>query len=72
MAAVWLITGKIYLVGGNDGTNALKTLEVYDPEADSWTVKSEMPTARFGLAAVVLNGKILPVGAEQQSLLQHC
>ncbi|HEX3045487.1 MAG TPA: kelch repeat-containing protein [Bacillota bacterium] len=61
--AVVAYEGKIYVLGGNDGTNALNTFEVYDPAADSWTViPNPMPTARYGLAAVVLNGKIYAMG----------
>ena len=45
--------------------------EVYDPERNSWTVDSPMPTARHGLAAVAEGGKIYVIGGgPKQGLAQ--
>ena len=32
------------------------------PKRDSWTKKADMPTARMGLAAAVVGGKIYAIG----------
>ncbi|MCL6589590.1 MAG: hypothetical protein K6U80_06515 [Firmicutes bacterium] len=67
--AVAAYEGKIYVLGGYDGANALNTFEVYDPATDSWTVKNNpMPTARYGLAVVALNGKIYAMGGRNGNL----
>jgi hypothetical protein len=34
----------------------------YDPATESWTKRADMPTARFGLSACVVDGKIYAVG----------
>ena len=38
--------GKIYAIGGYDGTNALATNEVYDAVANTWSTKASLGTAR--------------------------
>jgi hypothetical protein len=32
--------GKAYAIGGNDGTRDLKTVEVYDPQLNTWSILS--------------------------------
>jgi len=60
------IGGKLYVVGGYEGTPSgrgiLSTLEVYDPVTDTWTTKRSMPTARYALAAAEIGGKLYVVG----------
>lgn len=34
--------GKLWAIGGYDGESNLSTVEVYDPEADSWTFVASM------------------------------
>ena len=38
------------------------TVEEYDPNTDTWTVKAPMPTARQSLGAALANGKIYAIG----------
>jgi len=64
-----VVNGKIYTIGGGEtsggnysGTTALSTVEEYDPATDTWTAKSEMPTARFGHSASVVDGRIYVFG----------
>ena len=55
--------GKIYCFGGDDGSQPMKNVEMYDPNTDTWTdLGSIMPEALSGLAAVKYNGKILIIG----------
>ncbi len=59
-----MVSGKIYVIGGThvwpDG--ALSTVEEYNPAANAWTKKADMPTARINLAASTVNGKIYAIG----------
>ena len=62
--AVAACNGKIYVIGGGlnpQTTNApvaLANNEVYDPETDSWETMTPMPTARWGIVAETVGGKI--------------
>ena len=56
------IAGKIYVVGGTDGSSTLNTLEVYDPATNQWTARAGVPTARYSHIAVGINGKLYVTG----------
>ena len=62
------LDGKIYVIGGSphkgtwQGTYAIDSVEVYDPDLDSWGTKSGMQTARMELGVCVVNGKIYALG----------
>ncbi len=55
--------GKFYAIGGIASSpccSALGVNEEYDPSTDTWTTKTNMPTARKQLVvATGLNGKIV-------------
>jgi hypothetical protein len=56
-----VVNGKIYVVGGYFfGTYLVSSnvLEVYDPETDTWTTKTPMPTAVCSCSSAVVNNKI--------------
>jgi N-acetylneuraminic acid mutarotase len=61
-----MVNGKIYAIGGDlRGRGAplsTSTVEEYDPATDTWTARADMPTARWGLSASVVNGKIYAIG----------
>ncbi|HEX6036317.1 MAG TPA: kelch repeat-containing protein, partial [Anaerolineales bacterium] len=60
-----VLDGKIYALGGRrSGTGELTSVEVYDPESDSWTTAPSLQTARGGFAAVAVDGKIYVLGGE--------
>lgn len=67
-AAIVEYGGKIYAFGGvgNAGHAAIgvkqKTTYVYDPSSDSWSKKSDMPTARSATTAAVVGDKIYVIG----------
>jgi hypothetical protein len=46
-----------------------ETVEVYNPASNSWSPAANMPTARWGLAAVVVNGLIYAMGGSSPSAL---
>ncbi len=39
-------------------------VEAYDPATDQWQARTPMPTARSGIAAAMLAGRIVVVGGE--------
>src|ERR671915_52539 len=60
------LNGKIYIIGGFDGTGqATTSVEVYDPIADEWTELQPMPSKRGGLASTSVNGTIYAFGGEE-------
>ena len=42
----------------------LSSIEIYDPETDTWELGPPMPTARAGFGAAVFNGQIYVLGGE--------
>ena len=63
-----VVDGKIYLIGGTlsenerSGPFGLSTVEVYNPENNSWKRVADMPTPRSNTEAAVVDGKIYVVG----------
>ena len=71
-AASGVVNGKIYVVGGTVASGGedrqnLQTVEVYDPETDTWAQEIDMPTARGCLSASVIDGKLYAVGGRLES-----
>ncbi len=63
--------GKVLVVGGmksSSSSGTLKSTELYDPSANSWTPASDLNEARSGHTASILkNGKVLVVGGKKSS-----
>ena len=58
-----VLDGKIYAMGGRDGAaSTLDTVEVYDPQADSWQRVASMPRRLYKHAAAAMGGKIYVTG----------
>ena len=56
--------GILYVLGGQNYTDDLATVQAYDPVANTWTTKASMHEARARLgAAVGLDGKVYVVGS---------
>lgn len=67
--AIAKFNNKIYVFGGTITTpfpsqGVLSSVEEYDPNTDTWTEKSAMPTARASLYASVINNKIYVVDGQ--------
>lgn len=62
--------GILYVVGGQDDDDApLNTMEAYDVEANTWTTREPMPTARYQHGAEFdnTNGILYVVGGNSGS-----
>ncbi len=60
--AVWR-RGRIYAIGGGNGTQPLSSVEDYDPRANAWHPVAGPPRVTVGAAAVaVANGRIYLLG----------
>jgi N-acetylneuraminic acid mutarotase len=61
-----VVDGKIYVVGGNPHTGGgsliTNIMEEYDPAADTWTRRANMPTARQGVRAAAVDGIVYAIG----------
>ena len=55
--------GRLIALGGRKGSN-VAVVEAYDPATNAWTTLPPMPTARGGMAAGVLEGRIHTAGGE--------
>jgi len=49
---------QLYIVGGYDGSDALATFHRFDSMANVWEAMAPMSTARSGLAAAAVDGKL--------------
>jgi N-acetylneuraminic acid mutarotase len=61
---VAVVNGKIYAIGGADGSAAgfSSTNEEYDPATETWAFRSPMPTPRSDFGIVVYDNKIYCIG----------
>ena len=62
-----VVDDKVYIIGGslfdnNAGPFGLSTVEVYDPQTDTWRQVADMPTPRTNAKAAVVNGTIYVFG----------
>ncbi len=75
--ATSVVNGKVFAIGGNIqlkrgefGDLSASTVEMYDPETDTWEQKSDMPTARSGVSVSVVDGKIYAIGGTKTKIIQ--
>ncbi|MES2730475.1 MAG: kelch repeat-containing protein [Bacteroidota bacterium] len=66
--------GKIYIIGGKGSKLPLtgpffNTVEMYNPATNTWETGSALPSPVGGLAATLINGKLLAVGGLNGSFL---
>ncbi|XP_014782728.1 kelch-like protein diablo [Octopus bimaculoides] len=66
---------KIYVIGGNAAVSekwrrefipehCVSSVEIFDPETESWSMGPELPNALCGAGCVSYDGKVLTVGGE--------
>ena len=65
------LDGKLYAIGGTVGScfptgwaSNVAMNEVYDIVTDTWSTSTPMPSARSGIGAAVIDGKIYVIGGE--------
>jgi N-acetylneuraminic acid mutarotase len=68
-----VVNGKIYLIGGevysNTSPNYVETNvnEVYNPATNTWSTAAPIPSAVYGYASAVIDGKIYVIGGSKSS-----
>ena len=67
---VEVLDGKIYFVGGANGSGLKNIAERYDPITDTWENISSMSQGRQGLASCVLNDKLYVIGGTNLSSVE--
>ena len=63
--ATAVLNDRIYVFGGQsnlDSINATSVTYEYNPAADTWARKADMPTARSVASAAAVDGKIYVIG----------
>lgn len=60
--AVAEVDGKLFAVGGYDGTDNTAAVEVYDPTHDSWEKRAPLPIPRDHLTAATVKGRLYAIG----------
>ena len=73
-----VVDGKIFAIGGTPTSGHWNSpiwdqenvVEVYDPETDTWTKKTNMPTGRTFMATAAADGKIYTIGGLQNGAVQ--
>jgi hypothetical protein len=45
--------GRIYAIGGQNSSGTLATVEVYDPQSNTWSTAAPLPSASSGLAGTL-------------------
>ena len=58
----WHFKGKIYAVGGHDGVERHKSVEVYHIDRNQWYRAPDLIHPRSDLDCVNLNGRIFAIG----------
>ncbi len=54
--------GELAVVGGHNGGSCLKSVELYDVSAGQWRALPDMSVARYGCAAVCIDGNVYVMG----------
>uniref|UniRef100_A0A3Q3KEK4 BTB domain-containing protein n=1 Tax=Monopterus albus TaxID=43700 RepID=A0A3Q3KEK4_MONAL len=57
-----LSEGKLFVVGGFDGSHALRCVEMYDPAHNEWRMLGSMTSSRSNAGVAMLGGTIYAVG----------
>lgn len=61
-AGVAVMGGRLYVVGGRDGSVCHRSVECYDPHTNKWTLRAPMNKRRGGVGVGVCNGYLYALG----------
>ena len=69
---VGVLGGLVYAVGGYDGNSrqCLSSVEVYNPDHDTWSPVAEMSSRRSGAGVGILNNLLFAVGGHDGPLVR--
>ena len=59
---VGVLDGKVYAVGGSDGSLRLSSVECFDPSTSFWSFVAPMSTCRSGVGVGILGGAMYAAG----------
>ncbi len=66
-----IVQGKIYVIGGRTGAGdtgqPTKSVDIYDPQKNSWASGKAMTEAKTGIQSTVIDNKIYVVGGAARS-----
>ena len=62
VAGVAALDGLLYVIGGFDGNNYLRDVDVYDPQTNSWTPVCPLNDKRSAASVAVMKGRIFAMG----------
>ena len=57
-----VVGGRLYVMGGNDSSGTISTMDMFDPNSGQWVSKNSMSTDRGLAACVSIGGKIYVIG----------
>ncbi len=63
-ASAVTLGGKIYVIGGKNGSATARYTQIYDPVTDSWRLGAPIPTASQGSAGVAFGNYIYIFGGD--------
>ena len=55
-------SGKLYVVGGSDGTASLASVESFDPASGTWSFCPSLSVPRANVSAAVVRNRLYAVG----------
>jgi len=56
------LDGRVYVIGGEASGGSTASVEMYDPNTNTWITRAPLPAPRYQGTAAVANGKIVVVG----------
>ena len=69
-----MVAGRVYAVGGYDGSAHLNTVECYDPKTNEWRSVPNMASRRSSAGVAVIGDKLYVVGEcgnDREELLEE-
>jgi hypothetical protein len=66
--AMVAVGNRLYVIGGHDTSSALKSVEIYDTQTNTWSPGPELNQARDFHTAIVIDKQIYVIGASLTGL----